>query len=116
MLPYPHPPQAHAVYLQQSQGHAMYPPYMQHPQQMEEYVVAYPGPEYAEFGYHHGGYYEEFEDMNGEPSTRPRLTKDQVEVLEAQFQANHKPSSVVKRQLAMQTMLTLPRVAVSLPH
>jgi hypothetical protein len=99
----------------QPQPQAMFPPYMQHQPQMEEYVVGYPGHEYAEFGYAHGGYYEEFDDINGEPSTRPRLTKDQVEVLEAQFQANHKPSSVVKRQLAMQTMLTLPRVAVSRP-
>ena len=91
----------------------MYPPYMQQPPQMEEYHVHYAGPEYADFGYPMGAYYEDYEDMNGEPSTRPRLTKDQVEVLEAQFQANHKPSSVVKRQLAMQTMLSLPRVAVS---
>lgn len=113
MMPFPHPPQAHTFYLQQSQQPAIYQPYMQHPQQMEEFVVRYGAPEYAEFGYPHPAYYEEFDDMSGEPSTRPRLTKDQVEVLEAQFQANHKPSSVVKRQLAMQTMLTLPRVAVS---
>ena len=102
------------MYLQHQQYPAtMYAPYIQQPQQMEEYMGAYPGPEYAELGYPHAGYYEEFEEMNGEPSTRPRLTKDQVEVLEAQFQANHKPSSVIKRQLAMQTMLSLPRVAVS---
>lgn len=45
--------------------------------------------------------------------TRPRLTKDQVDILEAQFQAHPKPNSMVKRQLASQTKLTLPRVAVS---
>ena len=44
--------------------------------------------------------------------TRPRLTKEQVEVLEAQFQAHPKPNSNVKRQLALHTKLTLPRVAV----
>ena len=57
---------------------------------------------------------DEFED-SVEPSTRPRLTKDQVDVLESQFQAQPKPNSNVKRQLAVQTSLTLPRVAVSFP-
>ena len=47
--------------------------------------------------------------------SRPRLTKDQVEVLETQFQAHPKPNSNVKRQLAAQTNLSLPRVAVSAP-
>jgi Homeodomain len=55
--------------------------------------------------------YENFEGCS-EISTRPRLTKEQVEVLEAQFQAHPKPNSNVKRQLALQTKLTLPRVAV----
>lgn len=53
--------------------------------------------------------YEEY----AENLSRPRLTKDQVETLEAQFQAHPKPSSNVKRQLAAQTNLSLPRVAVS---
>lgn len=52
-------------------------------------------------------------DEGTENLTRPRLTKDQVDVLEAQFQAHPKPNSVVKRHLALQTKLTLPRVAVS---
>jgi hypothetical protein len=57
--------------------------------------------------------YEEY----AENLSRPRLTKDQVETLEAQFQAHPKPSSNVKRQLAAQTNLSLPRVAVSgVPH
>ena len=55
---------------------------------------------------------DEFEE-GGETSTRPRLTKDQVDVLESQFQAQPKPNSNVKRHLAGQTKLTLPRVAVS---
>ncbi|KAI5292628.1 hypothetical protein KEM52_006190, partial [Ascosphaera acerosa] len=46
-----------------------------------------------------------------ESLSRPRLTKEQVDTLEAQFQAHPKPNSSVKRQLAMQTNLTLPRVA-----
>lgn len=44
--------------------------------------------------------------------SRPRLTKEQVGTLEAQFQAQPKPNSHTKRQLALQTNLTLPRVAV----
>ena len=46
-------------------------------------------------------------------STRPRLNSDQVSVLEQQFQYYHKPNSSVKQQLATQTGLSLPRVAVS---
>ena len=69
--------------------------------------------------FHHGHYndyhqphmgQEEFEDC--EILTRPRLTKEQVEVLENQFQAHPKPNSNVKRQLASQTNLPLPRVSV----
>lgn len=51
-------------------------------------------------------------DDSAEVSTRPRLTKEQVEVLEAQFQSHPKPNSMVKKQLAHQTKLSLPRVAV----
>ncbi|ODH50819.1 hypothetical protein GX48_02959 [Paracoccidioides brasiliensis] len=43
--------------------------------------------------------------------SRPRLTKEQVDTLEAQFQTHPKPNSNVKRQLATQTNLSLPRVA-----
>jgi hypothetical protein len=53
-------------------------------------------------------------DEYTENLSRPRLTKEQVETLEAQFQAHPKPSSNVKRQLAAQTNLSLPRVAVCL--
>jgi hypothetical protein len=54
-------------------------------------------------------------DEYTENLSRPRLTKEQVETLEAQFQAHPKPSSNVKRQLAAQTNLSLPRVAVRHP-
>lgn len=67
--------------------------------------------EYTEFGTH-GSLQDEYEEGT-ENLTRPRLTKEQVDVLEAQFQAHPKPNSMVKRQLALQTKLTLPRVAVS---
>ncbi|KAI9781475.1 MAG: hypothetical protein M1816_002362 [Peltula sp. TS41687] len=46
-----------------------------------------------------------------ETSTRPRLSPEQVWLLERQFQAHSKPSSDMKRQLAEITSLSLPRVA-----
>lgn len=55
---------------------------------------------------------EEYEHYT-ENLSRPRLTKEQVETLEAQFQVYPKPNSNIKRQLAAQTNLSLPRVAVS---
>lgn len=88
-----------------------YTPYvLGHQQAVDEFYPGY-GTEYADFMYPGMGQ-DEFGEME-EISTRPRLTKEQVEVLESQFQANHKPNSQVKRQLAIQTKLTLPRVAVS---
>lgn len=59
-----------------------------------------------------GLYVDDFDDGN-EVSTRPRLTKDQVDVLENEFQKNPKPNSMLKRQLAVHTNLSLNRVAVS---
>lgn len=96
MLHYPHIP------------YPYYPPQAQH---LEHYYPAYRQAEFADFGYH-GFTPDEFDD-GAEASTRPRLTKEQVDVLENQFQAHPKPNSLIKRQLAMQTKLTLPRVAVS---
>ncbi|KAL1954479.1 hypothetical protein VTO42DRAFT_1155 [Malbranchea cinnamomea] len=62
---------------------------------------------------YHEVYFHPIEDYDEytENLTRPRLTKEQVDILEAQFQAQPKPNSDVKRQLAIQTNLTLPRVA-----
>lgn len=71
----------------------------------------YASTEYADFA-SHGSLQDEFEEGT-ESLTRPRLTREQVDVLEAQFQAHPKPNSIVKRQLATQTKLTLSRVAVS---
>lgn len=87
-----------------------YPPYLQ-PQPFDDHYMQYGHPEYTEY-LTQGAYHDEYDDAN-EVATRPRLTREQVEVLEAQFQANHKPNSTVKRQLALQTNLSLPRVAVS---
>ncbi|KAI9758485.1 MAG: hypothetical protein M1815_000031 [Lichina confinis] len=48
-------------------------------------------------------------DLDG--STRPRLSPEQVWLLEQQFQAEPKPNSHTKRHLAGLTSLSLPRVA-----
>lgn len=80
------------------------------PQQsvFDGYYNPYSTAEYTDFGPQQDEYEEGTENL-----TRPRLTKEQVDVLETQFQAHPKPNSMVKRQLAGQTKLTLPRVAVS---
>lgn len=96
----------------------MYHPQMQypgfHPQigQPELHYNPYAGfPDYADDA-QAGIYYGEFEDSS-EISTRPRLTRDQVDILEQEFQKNPKPNSMLKRHLAATTNLNLPRVAVS---
>lgn len=87
---------------------AMTHPSMVHP--MDGYMYAHPPPfDMMDFYHQPIMDYEEY----AENLSRPRLTKEQVETLEAQFQAHPKPSSNVKRQLAAQTNLSLPRVAVS---
>lgn len=93
-------------------AHMHYPQHIAPPQNIEGYFTGHAHGDLTDFG-HHTAVMEEFED-GGETSTRPRLTKDQVDVLESQFQAQPKPNSNIKRQLAVQTKLTLPRVAVSL--
>lgn len=82
-------------------SHAQFgPPVYSHP------IPYHPG-EFHEVYFHP---IEDYEDYT-EHLTRPRLTKEQVDILETQFQAQPKPNSDVKRQLAIQTNLTLPRVA-----
>ncbi|CAK45294.1 transcriptional regulator family: Homeodomain [Aspergillus niger] len=80
-------------------------PSMMHP--MDGYLYPHPPFDMVDFYHQPIMDYEEY----AENLSRPRLTKEQVETLEAQFQAHPKPSSNVKRQLAAQTNLSLPRVA-----
>lgn len=61
-----------------------------------------------------GAYTDDFEE-GGEIATRPRLTKEQVDILEGEFMRNPKPNSSHKRDLAIQTGLEPNRVSVSLP-
>ncbi|KAI9367329.1 hypothetical protein BJX61DRAFT_316168 [Aspergillus egyptiacus] len=92
------------------QQHMAYDPSMVHPAMMHPMDgYLYPHPPFDMVDYYHQPImdYEEY----AENLSRPRLTKEQVQTLEAQFQAHPKPSSNVKRQLAAQTNLSLPRVA-----
>jgi hypothetical protein len=87
----------------------MMPPPMMHP--IDGYMYPHPPMEMIDYYHQPVMDYDEYT----ENLSRPRLTKEQVETLEAQFQAHPKPSSNVKRQLAAQTNLSLPRVAVRAP-
>jgi Homeodomain len=44
--------------------------------------------------------------------TKPRLSKSEVEILERQFQEQHKPSSKTKRQLAERMGVEIARINV----
>jgi hypothetical protein len=50
-----------------------------------------------------------FQDRN---ETKPRLAKQEVEMLERHFQENHKPPSSLKRQLAEQMGVDVARINV----
>ena len=108
----------HNAFAYGPQGHppffypqAQYPAYGSHPQPpIDEFYMPYAGAEYADFM--DAAMVHDDLTESQEISTRPRLTKDQADVLEAHFQANHKPSSQVKRELAIQTNLSINRVGV----
>ncbi|KAH0847352.1 hypothetical protein AYO21_03738 [Fonsecaea monophora] len=97
-------PQSQFIY-----PHVQYQAFMAHAQQpVDDFYMPYGGAEYADFG--DAGMMQDDFGESQEISTRPRLTKEQAEILEAHFQANHKPSSQLKRELAIQTNLKLTRV------
>jgi Homeodomain len=91
-------------------------PPMHHPAManaMDAYLMTHSPYEMTDYYHTHMPMMDDYEEY-AENLSRPRLTKEQVDTLEAQFQAHPKPNSNVKRQLAVQTNLSLPRVAVSL--
>lgn len=111
----PHQQQEEQQQQQQEyrEAHSSLSPYQHYPVQPQHVEAYYPLQHHTEYP-DYGSITSDREEFEGcsEILTRPRLTKEQVEVLEAQFQAHPKPNSNVKRQLALQTKLTLPRVAV----
>ncbi len=56
---------------------------------------------------------EETEELD--TSSRPRLTQDQISILERHFKGKNKPNTDFKRQLAKQIGLSLQRVNVGIP-
>jgi hypothetical protein len=112
-LHHPYPYGGHAgIPIEQPVGCG---PPMAHPAMagsMDGYLLA--RNPYDMMDYAHMPMMDDFEEYT-ENMSRPRLTKDQVDTLEAQFQAHPKPNSNTKRQLAVQTNLSLPRVAVRPP-
>ncbi|KKZ65646.1 hypothetical protein EMCG_08554 [[Emmonsia] crescens] len=99
----------HAIPVDQPIGYGIpiRHPQLGHP--VDTYLLPNAPIDLAEY-YHQAAALEDYEEYT-ENLSRPRLTKEQVDTLEAQFQAHPKPNSNVKRQLAAQTNLTLPRVA-----
>ncbi|OJD24603.1 hypothetical protein ACJ73_04035 [Blastomyces percursus] len=108
-LHHPFPFGGHAIPVDQPVGYGVP---IRHPQlgpSVDTYLLPNAPIDLAEY-YRQTSLLEDFEEYT-ENLSRPRLTKEQVDTLEAQFQAHPKPNSNVKRQLAAQTNLTLPRVA-----
>jgi len=52
--------------------------------------------------------------MSRTTESKPRLSKEEVEILEAEFQKNHKPNSSLKKALAEQMRVDNARINVSL--
>lgn len=51
--------------------------------------------------------------MSRATESKPRLSKEEVELLEAEFQKNHKPSSTTKKALAESMRVDNARINVS---
>jgi len=55
----------------------------------------------------------ENQQVSDKNDTKPRLAKQEVELLERHFQENHKPPSALKRQLADQMGVDVARINVN---
>jgi hypothetical protein len=78
------------------QSHAsQYPRYSQ---QLPSYAAYLP--ESMELYNAHQGHLLHHHQMSRTTETKPRLSKEEVEVLETEFQKNHKPNSTIKKALA----------------
>jgi len=51
-------------------------------------------------------------NMQKATESKPRLAKEEVEMLEAEFQRNHKPNSSLKKSLAEQMRVDVARINV----
>jgi len=59
------------------------------------------------------GYNAPVQGEGPDPTSRPRLTTDQTNILESRFQQDPKPPTDTKKELAQQISLTLDKVNVS---
>ncbi|EXM08251.1 hypothetical protein FOIG_02978 [Fusarium odoratissimum NRRL 54006] len=73
-------------------------PYPRYSQQLPSYAAYLP--ESMELYNAHQGHLLHHHQMSRTTETKPRLSKEEVEILEAEFQKNHKPNSTTKKALA----------------
>lgn len=103
--------------MNQDQPGMFYHPHMHHnafsqPTVTNDMMLGYHGV-YDHYEFLARAHYMDEYDDGHEVTTRPRLTREQQDLLEREFQKNPKPSSALKRTLSVHTNLTLARVAVS---
>ncbi|KAF5027651.1 hypothetical protein F66182_212 [Fusarium sp. NRRL 66182] len=72
--------------------------YPRYSQQLPSYAAYLP--ESMELYNAHQGHLLHHHQMSRTTETKPRLSKEEVEILEAEFQKNHKPNSTIKKALA----------------
>lgn len=72
--------------------------YPRYSQQLPSYAAYLP--ESMELYNAHQGHLLHHHQMSRTTETKPRLSKEEVEILEAEFQKNHKPNSSTKKALA----------------
>lgn len=89
------------------------PAFLQQSYMNQAFQASYPMPGMPYYNPAFGGAYTDDFEESGEIATRPRLTKEQVDILEGEFMRNPKPNSSHKRDLALQTGLEPNRVSVS---
>ncbi len=74
-------------------------PFTTYQQQFSNYP-AYLAESMDTYQAHHNRHLVNHHQLSRTTESKPRLSKEEVEVLEAEFQKNHKPSSTTKKALA----------------
>lgn len=82
-----------------------YQPYGDYTGYVQDAVDTYQGHHQHHLVHHH--------QMSRTTESKPRLSKEEVEVLEAEFQKNHKPNSSTKKALAESMRVDNARINVS---
>ncbi|KAK0392716.1 hypothetical protein NLU13_2211 [Sarocladium strictum] len=79
------------AYAAANQSYSSYQPYSEYPSYAHESMDPYSA-QHHHLVHHH--------QMSRTTESKPRLSKEEVEILEAEFQKNHKPNSSTKKALA----------------